>query len=235
MNVKSHTLPILTILLIAFFFAVPGGNIRAQAKYSLYVARLSPHNNVTADFGEPKWGFGLAAVVPITQASIFPAFNIGLEYFKCYGESNEYWDPDYGPYDIRTSQTIYRFYTGGRAVLSGSKIIHPFIGGDITLMICPMHTDYVTVVPSYPYENWRPSTELSEILEGQIKTPFGYDLNAGCEFQLADTFILEGGMRYLHSFNAPVHFDDYRAVTIASDYFQIYFAAGKFFHTHRNN
>jgi len=230
MKTDSHKLLILSILSIAVIIAFPGGTILAQAKYSLNMARIFPKYPQNNYSDKPSWGGGLAVVVPLTRTDIFPAVDIGMEYFNCLSENETITDPYYGSADIPTSQGIYRFYTGGRLGVNGPGTFRIFMGGHFALAVNRIHTAYVI----YLSNGEGRQTPERENLYSQTRTSLGYDVNAGCELQLAETFIFESGLRYLHSFNAPIQLDDYRAIPIASDYSQIYFSVGAFFHTSHN-
>lgn len=230
MKSNSYALSFLSILLVVFLLSALGGDIMAQGKYSLHVARLLPHKNATVRSEKPNWGAGLEVVLPLTRTSIFPAANFGLEYFNCYSRNESVSDPYYGGADIPTSQGVYRIYSGGRIGVNGNGILRLFIGGNFALAVSRIHTAYVI----YLIYGEGIRVPERENLYSQTKTSFGYDLNAGCELLLADTFIFESGMRYIRLFDAPIQLDDVRAIPIASDYFQIYLSVGAFFHKTQN-
>ncbi len=232
MKTASHKMLSLSILSIAFIIAMPGGTILAQAKYSLNVARLFPQYPQNNYSDKPTWGGGMAVIVPLSQTGISPAVDIGMEYFNCYSVNETVSDPYYGSADIPTSQGVYRIYTGGRLSINGAGNFHIFMGGNFALAITRIHTAYV--IPMTITGEGPPIPAEMENLYSKTKSSFGYDLNAGCELQLAETFIFEAGMRYIRLFQAPIQLDDIRAVPIAAHYSQIYLSVGALFHKTQN-
>lgn len=236
MKSHSHALSSLSIFLIVCLLSALGGSIMAQAKYSLNVARLIPQYPQNYYSDKPNWGGGLAVVLPLMRTDIFPAVDIGMEYFNCYSQTESitysYYGggdfPYYGTIDLPTSQGVYRFYMGGRLAANLNEAFRLFVGGNYALAITRIHTAYVThriftgEGPEIPAE--------MENVYSKTKSASGYDLNAGCELELAETFIFESGMRYIRLFQAPIQLNDIRAIPIAENYFQIYFSVGALFH-----
>jgi opacity protein-like surface antigen len=230
MKTKSSRRSFLAILLFVFCFALLAGNSLADGKFSFYGARLIPDYNDADGLNKSRWGGGLAVVAPIKREHKFLAVNIGMEYFNFYKETIKFSDPSYGSVNIQTNQGYYRFYMGGRIGRNGNGLFHPFIGSNIALIVYYMDTDFVDYITG----EYGRMKEIRQNIDSQTETVFGYDLNLGAELKLARNFILESGMRYLHSFNVPVQLDDARAITVQPSYLQFYISAGASFHTHQD-
>ena len=192
----------------------------AGGKLSLYATRIEPNGADAKKFSSPSWGGGLAAVVPLSGTQNLLAFTGGLEGIHMLGQTTEFIDDLTGlRVEQQTSQDYGRLFLGGRFGAHGAGFIRPHIGANLALVIYGIGTD-VVIPDDSDREN-----EIRQNLKSETRTVFGYDFNAGVDFNIANAVPVEIGARYLKSFDVPQQLGA-GSVKVSPEYFQIYFGVG---------
>ncbi len=204
---------------------VSPGPVEASGKLGIYGLRMTPNNTDATDFSEANWGGGAHLVVPVRQVANLLAGTAGLEYIHFFSETVEFRDPHtLLRVEQQTSQNCVRLYLGGQAGGHGHGFLRPHAGMNVALHIYSISTD-VVVPDDSDREN-----EIRQHLDDRTETTFGYDVTLGVDLNFRDRFSVDGGVRYIKSFNLPQQLGE-GSETIHPDYFQVYLGIGVSFET----
>ena len=192
----------------------------ADGKVSLYLSRMEPADVDASRFSTASWGGGLDAVVPWPGAHNLIALDAGLEITNMLSESTDVYDPIIRAVLLQsTNQSYGRFYLGGRLGPHGPGFIRPHVGANVAVVWYDISTTIEIPNPADPIN------PVVRTLDSQTKGTFGYDLNVGLDLNLANSFPIEIGVRYLQGFEVPQQLGE-GAVSISPSYYQVYFGVG---------
>lgn len=192
----------------------------AGGKLALYATRMEPNGSDAKKFSSTSWGGGIAAVVPLSSTHDLLAITGGAEGVHMLGQTTEFIDTQTGlRVEQQTSQDYGRLFLGGRFGVHGIGFIRPHVGANLAFVIYGIGTD-VVIPDDSDREN-----EIRQNLKSETRTAFGYDFNAGVDFNITNAIPVEIGARYLKSFDVPQQLGD-GSVKISPEYLQIYFGIG---------
>lgn len=186
-------------------------------KLALYGLRITPSGTDAEEFGRPGWGGGIRLVVAP------PVFARGLGVVAGFDVANlldrnvTIFDPHtLLRIEQNTSQYFMRCTLGGEIGPHGHGFLRPFAGADIAVHIYTIGTTL-----TIPDDN-DPSRSIQQDLGSETHAAFGYDFALGLDLQVRH-FSLEGGARFLKSFNVPQQLGSAGAVFIHPGYLQVFF------------
>jgi opacity protein-like surface antigen len=193
---------------------------RAEGKVSLYGVRMVPHASGAERFSRAGWGGGMQVVAPVPQVHNLFAGVLGFEYVNMLSETIEFFDPDtYLRVEQQTAQHYLRVYLGPRIGPHGKGLLRPHVGVNLALVSYGVSTDIV--VP----DDVNRENEIRQNLHDENHIALGYDITTGLDLNLANKVAVDGGVRYLKSFNVPQQLGG-DAVTVYPQYFQVYLGVG---------
>ena len=208
----------LPALLLTMAVAPPMA-VQAGVNASFYGIHMDPSGQDAKDFSRAAIGGGVHASVPVPRLGNLLAGSIGIEIVNLLSETHEFQDSQTGfRVQQQTSQNYFRLYLGPQIGPSGHGFFRPHVGAHVALVNYGISTD--VVVPN----DTNRENEIRQNLRSENRTVFGYDLNAGTDFNFGNWFI-EGGTRFAKSFNVPQQLGG-GAVTIHPGYIQIYAGLG---------
>lgn len=214
----SHCLAL--ALTIACCAALVPGSVRADGKVSVYLSRMEPTGEDARRFSRASWGGGVDVVLPWYAAYNLVALTSGLELSNMLSQSTDVYDPILRETLVqRTHQSYGRFFMGGRVGPHGAGFVRPHAGANLALVWYGISTDIDIPNPNDP------ATPITKPIESNTKVAFGYDVNAGVDLNIANSFPVEVGMRFVKSFNVPQTLGE-GAVSVSPSYFQTYVAIG---------
>jgi len=153
-----------------------------------------------------------------TMANLI-AGGAGIEMVNMLSETHEFQDSQTGfRVEQQTSQDYFRLYLCPEVGPHVNWIFRPHVGAHVAVVNYGISTD--VVVP----DDTNREKEIRQNLRSENRTVFGYDLDAGSDFNFGKWFI-EGGTRFSKSFNVPQQLGG-GAVTIHPGYVQIYVGIG---------
>ena len=192
----------------------------ADGKVSIYLSRMEPADVDASRFSTASWGGGIAAVVPLTVVQNLIALTGGLEITNMLSESTDVYDPIIRESLLQsTNQSYGRLFLGGRVGPHGYGFLRPHAGANVAVVWYDITTDIQIPNPADP------NNPVTKTLDSTTKGAFGYDLNAGLDLNIANSFPVEFGVRYLQTFQVPQQLGQ-GAVSISPSYVQGYFAVG---------
>jgi opacity protein-like surface antigen len=192
----------------------------ADGKVSVYLSRMEPNDVDARRFSRTSWGIGIDAVLPWYAAANLVALTSGLEITNMLSHSTKVYDPILREtLKQRTNQSYGRFFVGGRAGPHGAGFVRPHIGANVAVVWYGISTDIDIPDPSDPNKT------ITKNLESNSKAAFGYDVNAGMDLNVANSFPVEIGVRYLKSYNVPQPLGQ-GAVSVSPAYLQTYVSIG---------
>lgn len=192
----------------------------ADGKVSLYLSRMEPADVDASRFSRESWGGGIDAVLPWPGAHNLIALAGGLEITNMMSESTDIYDPIIRAVLLQeTNQSYSRFFLGARLGPHGPGFLRPHVGANVAVVWYDIGTTIEIPNPADP------SNPVVRTLDSQTKGTFGYDLNVGLDLNLANSFPVEFGVRYLQGFEVPQQLGE-GAVSISPSYYQVYFGVG---------
>lgn len=196
-----------------------------DGKLTLYGIRLDPSDRDARNFSRPGWGAGLQAVAPLPNTQGLLAVVGGLEGVNLLSKTVKFQDPVTSlRVEQQTSQNYGRFFVGGQFGSHSNGALRPYIGSNVALVVYGIGTD--VVVP----DDRNRENEIRQNLRSRTETAFGWDVNAGLDVNFSNRWLLDGGVRWLHSYGLPEQLGD-EAVRIEPSYVQIYVGVGVSFGT----
>jgi hypothetical protein len=191
----------------------------AGGKLCAYGVYMKPQWSDAEDFSDPGWGGGMQAVAPLPQLHNLLAVVVGGEIVNLMTEERFFYDP-YLQMDLQqsTSQNYYRVYLGPRIGPHGRGFFRPHAGTNLALVVYDISTD-VVIPADYP------EPEIRRTVRSRTEAALGWDITAGIDLNFDNKLAVDGGVRYLKSFNVPQQLGP-EAVTVYPQYFQIYLSIG---------
>lgn len=189
-------------------------------KVALYGMRIEPSGTDAKQFSKPGWGGGIRAVVSPPVLAHGVALALGFDVANLLDQTTTRYDPQtLLRTDQHTSQNFFRVALGGEIGPHGHGFFRPFAGANVAL-----HVYHIGTVLEIP-DDQDPNRTIRQDLGSESKAAFGYDVTLGTDFQYR-RFFLEGGCRFLKSFNVPQQLSSAAAVHIHPGYFQIFVGVG---------
>lgn len=209
-------------LLAASAWASPAS--AQQGKAQIYLHRMEPSGQDADRFSKAAWGGGMEGMLSVPQIHHLLAFTLGFDISNLYSQTTEFRDSKTGlRVEQQTDQSYIRGYIGGRIGAHGNGFVRPFFGGDVALVYSEISTD--VVVP----DDVNRENEIRQNLRREGNASLGYDLRVGVDWNIANRFPVETGVRYLKSFGVPQQLGA-GSVDIAPGYVAVYLAIGVNFH-----
>jgi hypothetical protein len=189
-------------------------------KFGAYGIYMVPSGTDARDYSRPGWGVGGHVEYVVPQTETLLSFGGGCEIVNLMTASLERYDPDtLLRVEQNTSQDYARIYLGGDIGPHGHGFFRPYAGANVAVSIYRINTEIV--VPN----DADPENEIHQDLNGDSEASFGYDITLGTDLNF-DRFLIEGGVRFLKSFNVPQQLGPSGAVRIHPGYFQIFVGIG---------
>jgi len=189
-------------------------------KFGAYGIYMVPSSTDARDFSRPGWGGGAHAEYVVPRTETLLSLGGGFEIVNLMSKSIERYDPDtLLRVNQDTSQDYARIYFGADVGPHGHGFFRPYAGANAGVSIYTIKTDIV--VPN----DADPQNEIRQSLTSDSEASFGYDLTLGTDLNF-DHFLIEGGVRFLKSFNVPQQLGPSDAVRIQPGYFQIFIGGG---------
>ncbi len=192
----------------------------ASGHVGLYGVRMTPQGSDARPYSRAGWGGGLQVVAPVRPAANLLAGVLGVEYVNLLSETVAFQDAVTGlRVEQQTSQHYGRAYLGARAGLHGHEFFRPYAGANLSVNFYGISTD--VVVPNDADRQ----NEIRQGLRSENRAAFGYDLTLGVDLDIATRFNLDGGVRYVQTFNVPQQLGE-GSVPIDPEYFQVFLGFG---------
>lgn len=193
-----------------------GGPHRPTYKLALYGLRITPSGTDAEQFSRPGWGGGVRLVVAPPMFARGLGAAVGFDVANLFDRTVTIFDPHtLLRVEQNTSQYFMRCTLGGEIGPHGRGFLRPFVGADVAVHIYTIGTT-LTV----PDDN-DPSRSIQQDLGSETDASFGYDFTAGLDLQVRH-FSLEGGARFLKTFNVPQQLGSASAVFIHPGYLQVF-------------
>lgn len=221
---RSPRFVLVVLALLAAAATAPAARA-GDGKITLYGIRLDPSDRDARNYSRPGWGAGLQAVAPLPNTQGLLAIVGGLEGVNLLSKTVKYIDPVTSlRVEQQTSQNYGRFFVGGQFGSHSNGALRPYLGSNVALVVYGIGTD-VVVPDDTDREN-----EIRQHLRSRTETAFGWDVNAGLDVNFSNRWVLDGGVRWLHSYGLPEQLGE-EAVRIEPSYVQVYFGVGVSFGT----
>jgi hypothetical protein len=211
--VRGRCIPILAVLLWA-------ATATAEGRVTVYGLRLEPTGQDAKAFSRANWGGGINAVFPVPQLGNLVAGAIGFDATVLLSEKTVTQDAlTLLRVEQQTSQDYARLYLGPEFGPHGHGFFRPHVGADVAIVFYGISTD-VVVPDDYNREN-----EIRQSLRDERRVATGYDVNLGVDLNFMDKVVVDGGVKFIKSFNVPQQLGA-GSVTIHPGYFQVYLGIG---------
>jgi hypothetical protein len=193
---------------------------QAQGRLTLYGLRMDPSGQDAREFSRASWGGGINAVFPVPALGNVVAGSVGFDGAVMMSERTVFQDATTGlRVEQQTHQDYGRFYFGPEFGPHGHGFFAPHAGVDLAVLLYGIGTD-VVVPDDINVEN-----EIRQNLREEDRVTMGYDANLGLALNFMDKVAVDGGVRFLKSFNVPQQLGA-GSVTIHPGYFQYYLGVG---------
>ena len=193
---------------------------QAAGHLGLYGVQMTPYGRDAGRYSEAGFGGGIQAVAPLPRPANLLAGVAGLEVINLLSETTEFRDRLTGlRIEQQTNQHYGRFYLGARLGLHGHEFFRPYAGANLSLNFYGISTDVVV-----PDDSDR-EKEIRQSLRSENRMAFGYDGTLGVDLDIATRFNLDGGVRYVKTFNVPQQLGE-GSVPINPEYFQVFLGFG---------
>ncbi len=210
-----------TLILLFLIVSLVPSSARAGGKLTAHGIYMIPSGTAAKDVSRPGWGLGGDFIIGLPNAKDIINGVIGLEYINLLGKSVESEALVEGvvlPYTKETDQWYSRLYVGAQAGGLGNAFLRPYAGLHAALVVYAINTDL----------NFHPppgQEEFTSHAYDDIDAVFGFDLTFGMDVNISQKISLDGGVKYLKSFNVPDQLGE-GAVRIYPQYFQVYLGLG---------
>ena len=189
-------------------------------KLALYGLHSSPSGTDAKEFSDDGWGAGVSVHGSPDFLKHGLALGFGVEFTNMMSATTVLRDPDtLLRTEQNTSQDFIRIYLGPEIGPHGHGFFRPFASANIALHVYDIST--TLVVP----DDADPARSITQDLGGETHAAFGYDFTVGTDLQIKRYFV-EGGVRFIKSFNVPQQFGSANAVTVHPGYFQVFVGLG---------
>ncbi len=194
-----------------------------NSRLGLHILHVEPNGGDAEQFAEASLGGNIEVVLVPPGVWDAMAFTFGFDGVLLDSQTTKFRDRTTGlRVEQQTRQNFFRLFLGGRVGHQGHGFIRPYIGANIALNIFTYDTD--VVIP----DDTDPENEIRQSLEDETETAFGFDTVLGVELNFNDKWFLDGGAKYIKTFNVPQQLGD-DAKTIHPQYFQIFVGGGFMF------
>ena len=215
--IRTGISPIVLCCLVCgmLLFGISGSY--AGGKAGLYLVYMTPYGADARNVSRPGWGIGGLIVAPVPAWNNVVAIQLGGEYVnlldKLVSMEGDV-DGVYQQFDQVTSQHYSRIYLGPRLGAHGSDFFRPYMGADLSLTIYGIGTRLVLNDPDNPGETF------DKGIDSNTKVVAGFDAMAGVDLNIANSYSVDIGVRYVKSFSLPQQLGE-GAVTVYPQYFQV--------------
>lgn len=194
-----------------------GGDPHAPAwKVALYGERITPTGTDARLFSRPGWGGGVRGVYSPTTFAHGLGLAAGFDVANLLDQTTVLIDPNtHLRVEQNTSQYFMRFAAGVELGPHGRGFLRPFVGANLAL-----HLYTIGTTLTVPDDN-DPNRSIHQDLGSETRAAPGYDLTAGADLHYHG-FSVEGGARFLKSFNVPQQLGNASAVHIHPGYVQVF-------------
>jgi len=193
-----------------------GGLPVPTVKLALYGLRITPSGSDARQFSSAGWGGGVRLVYSPATFAHGLGGALGFDVANLLDQTTILVDPHtLVRVEQNTSQYFVRFALGGEIGPHGRGFFRPFAGANVALHVYTIGTSL-----TIPDDN-DPSRSIYQNLGSETHGAFGYDLALGTDLQY-HRYSLEGGMRFLKSFNVPQQLGRADAVFIHPGYVQAF-------------
>jgi hypothetical protein len=201
----------------AAFLVVVTATAAASPSITLHGTWMKPNGAAADRYARESWGGGLQAVFPVAATQNLVAAVAGVEVVNLLSERTEYRQTEFPFLRIiqSTNQNYGRFYVGPRLGLHGHEILRPHLGVNLGVNVYNIRTD-VEVPDDYDYQN-----SLRQNLRSETHAVFGWDGTFGLEVRFTERFGMDGGVRYVKSFDVPQQLGE-GSVEVSPEYTQGY-------------
>lgn len=216
----ARALRTLIVVFLAFAGAPGAPPAQAAGHLGLYGIRMTPHGSDAGRYSKAGFGGGIQVVAPLPRPANLLAGIAGFEVVNLLSETTRFQDPlTRLTVEQQTSQHYSRFYLGARLGLHGHEFFRPYAGTNLSLNFYGISTD--VVVP----DDYDRAKEIRQNLRSEDHVAFGYDGTLGIDLDIATRFNLDGGVRYVKTFNVPQQLGE-GSVPINPEYFQVFLGFG---------
>ncbi len=192
----------------------------AQGRLVVYGLRMDPSGQDAREFSRASWGGGINAVLPAPVLGNLFAASVGIDGAVMLSEKTVFQDAVTGfRVEQQTHQDYARFYVGPEFGPHGHGLLAPHAGVDLAVILYGIGTD--VVVP----DDFNRENEIRQNLRDENRVSMGYDANLGLALNIMDKVAVDGGVRFLKSFNVPQQLGA-GSVTIQPGYFMYYLGVG---------
>jgi hypothetical protein len=212
-----HATIALLLTLASLLGALPA---LAAGHLGLYGLRMDPYGRDARRYSRSGYGGGIQVVAPLPQSLNLLAGVAGLEVTNLLSETTTFQDRLTGlRVEQQTNQHYGRFYLGARLGLHDHEFLRPYAGANLSVNFYGISTDVVV-----PDDSDR-QNEIRQSLRSENRAAFGYDGTLGVDLDIATRFNLDGGVRYVKTFNVPQQLGE-GSVPINPEYFQVFLGFG---------
>lgn len=210
---------ILAILMMTLASSAFAGSNRL----GLHLLRVEPNGDDAEQFSEASWGGNIEGVLVPPGLWNALALVVGFDFMSLDAHTTEFRDRTTGlRVEQQTRQDYMRLFLGGRLGHQGHGFFRPYVGANIALNVFTYSTD--VVIP----DDTDPENEIRQSLTDETESAFGFDTVLGLELNFNDAWFIDGGAKYIKTFNVPQQLGD-DARTVHPQYFQIYIGGGYMF------
>jgi len=215
----SRQLPALIAALLALTSVLCAFPAQAAGHLGLYGVQMTPYGRDAGRYSKAGFGGGIQAVAPLPRPANLLAGVAGLEVVNLLSETTAFTELSGLRVEQQTNQHYGRFYLGARLGLHGHEFFRPYAGANLSLSFYGISTDVVV-----PNDSDR-EKEIRQSLRSENHMAFGYDGTLGVDLDIATRFNLDGGVRYVKTFNVPQQLGE-GSVPIDPEYFQVFLGFG---------
>lgn len=217
---------LMLLILLALTLAATG--LSAKGKLGIYGIRMVPDGDDAENYSRPGWGIGIHGVLPMPRPFHLVAGTVGLDFINLLDETVEFRDRiTQLRVEQQTNQYYARLVLGGQLGGHGRGFIRPYAGVNLAFILYGIDTD-VVIPDDSDREN-----EIRQDLESRTEFAIGADITLGLDLNVSKRVVIDGGVRYLHTFSVTQQLGD-DAETIHPRYFQIFLGVGLSFDLYRN-
>jgi opacity protein-like surface antigen len=189
----------------------------AGGKVGIYGVYMSPYGVDARNSSRPGFGIGGLFVAPVPAWNNAVAIQLGGEYINLLSKSISMEgeiDGIYQTFDQVTSQHYSRIYIGPRMGAHGEEFFRPYMGADLSLTIYGIGTKLSLNDPES-----QDGTSYRDI-DSRTKVVAGFDVMAGVDLNISNSYSIDAGVRYVKSFSLPQQLGE-GAETVYPQYFQV--------------
>jgi opacity protein-like surface antigen len=205
----------LATLALTLVFLVTSPRVAgAGGRVAVHGLRMVPQNSDAREVSEANWGAGLMGAFPLKSLGRLMAGTVGIEGVE-FNTARSSGRNRFGePYTQVITQEFYRLSAGLEVGPHGRGFLRPHAGVGASLAHYRIDND---LTYSGGFGSEYETVELSD----ESHTRLGYDLSLGVDLNVMNRFGVDGGVRYVKSFDVPQDLGE-DSEKIHPDYIQIY-------------